>query len=148
MLTILIRKVSPYMSANILLGVFTSPEEADRNRNAYLASRTQAQTSDPWHHQPYKPDGLQPSDLFLMDFRYIDVVADSPAFVVSKYSEGFGQVLRKFISIHADLATAKSEAARLEEADNDPFPSYFRVQEAIVGQLLSDAPEAQPRIYD
>jgi hypothetical protein len=148
MTTILIRKISPYMEASILLGVFTSPEEAERNRKAYLASRAETPASDPWHHQPYKPDGLQPSDLVVMDFQDLDVVADSPAFVVSNYSEGFGQTVRKFISVHTDLAAAKSEAARLEEADNDSFPSYFRVQEAIVGQLLSDAPEAQPRIYD
>ena len=148
MTTILIREISPYMEGSILLGVFTSPEEAELNRKAYLASRTETPASDPWHHQPYKPDGLQPSDLVVMSFQNLVAVADTPAFVVSIYSEGFGQTVRKFISVDTDLAAAKSEAARLEEADSNSFPGYYGVQEAVVGQLLSDAPEAQPRIYD
>jgi hypothetical protein len=146
MTTILFRKISPYMGASILLGVFSSPEEADRNRRAYFASRIQSPASDPWHRQPYKPDGLQPSDLVVMEFQHLIVMADCPAFVVSRYSDGFGQVVRKFVSVHTDLAAAKSEASRLEEAENSSWPSYGRVQEAIVGQLLSDAPEVQPSI--
>jgi hypothetical protein len=145
--TILIRRISPYLGPDILLGVFSSPQEAEQQRSAYLTSRTQTPASDPWHQQPYKSDGLQASDLIVMDVKGSCVDAGALVFVVSGYSEGFGQIVRGFVSVHTDRAVAERQAGRLEEAESASFINFFLVQEAISGELLSDAPDAQPNLY-
>ena len=39
----------------------------------------------------------------------------------------------------------RKPSAGLDEADTFPFPKWYQVQEVIVGQLLDDAPDAQPK---
>jgi hypothetical protein len=145
---ILIRRISAYLGPDILLGVFASTQEAERQRDAYFAMRTQTPASDPWHEQPYRRDGLQPSDLVVMNIQGSAIVAGAHVFVISSYSDGFGQTIREFISVHLDKAVAARQAARREEANTDKFPNYFRVQEAIAGQLLPDDPDSQPAWYE
>ena len=146
--TILIRKISAYVGADVLLGVFATAQEAERHRNGYFAMRTETQVSDPWREQPFKAEGLRMSDLVISDIEGSRISCGSVAFVISSYSQGFGQTLRRFISVHNDKAFATRQAAQLEEADTDTFPNYYRVQEAPVGQLLPDEPNLQPLWYE
>src|SRR5258706_13772026 len=133
MIPILIRRISPYIHADLLLGVFASQDEVQRHRTAYLATRTKTAASEPWHHQPHKPDGLQASDLIVMQVQGSVAGANTYAFVVSSYSEGFGQVVREFISIHIDRTIAERHAARLQETNEDTSPIYYLVQEVVTG---------------
>jgi hypothetical protein len=142
--TILIRNISAYLGADVLLGVFTTAQDAEQYRNAYFTTRTQTPASDPWREQPYKRDGLQMSDLVISDIQGSPISSGTVVFVISSYSEGFGQTVRKFISVHNEKAVATRQAARLEDADTDCFPNYYRVQEATVGQLLPGDPDLQP----
>jgi len=146
--TILIRKISPFLGANVLLGVFPTAQDAEQHRDAYFAMRTQTPASDPWREQPYKPEGLKISDLVISDIQGSRVSAGAAVFVISSYSEGFGQTVRRFVSVHNDKAVATRQAGRLEETDTDSFPNYYRVQEATVGQLLPDDPDLQPVWYE
>src|SRR3954454_3566780 len=98
--TLLIRKISPYLGANVLLGVFPTAREAEQHRDAYFAMRTQTPASDPWREQPYKPEGLKMSDLLISDVQGSRVSSGSVVFVISSYSEGFGQTVRSFTSVH------------------------------------------------
>ena len=142
--TILIRQISAYLAADVLLGVFPTVQDAEQCRNAYFAMRTQTPASDPWRKQPYKPDGLQMSDLIIKHIQGSAISSGTVVFVVSKYSEALGQTLRELISVHNDKAVASRQVARLEAANTDSFLHYYRVQEAIVGQLLPDDPDLQP----
>jgi hypothetical protein len=142
--TVLIRKISAYLAADILLGVFPTAQEAEQRRDAYFAMRAQTPASDPWCEQPYKPEGLKMSDLVVSDIQGSRVSSGTVVFVISSYSEGFGQTVRRFISVHQDKAVATRQAGRLQEADSDSYPNYYRVQEATVGQLLPDDPDLQP----
>ena len=99
MLTILIRKISAYLGADVLLGVFPTGQEAEQQRHAYLAMRTQTPASDPWREQPYKPDGLQISDLVISDIQGSRISSGTVVFVISRYSEGF-KIINRVISIH------------------------------------------------
>jgi hypothetical protein len=147
---LLIRRISAYDGPDILLGVFASEEEAERCRQEYFRSRSHSPFADPWYKQAYRPDGLKESDLVVRSVQGASVAVGRPAFVVSGYSNGFGQTVREFCSVHVDSAIARRQAARLQEQDGetDSWPSYFSVQEAIVGQLLSDDPDAQPGWYE
>jgi hypothetical protein len=146
--TILIREISAYLGPNLLLGVFASAQEAEQQRAAYFADRTERPASDPWREQPHKPDGLQMSDLVISDIQGSRISCGTVVYVISSYSEGFGQTVRSFISVHNDKAVALRQAARLEEADTDSFPNHYRIQEAIVGQLLPDDPDLQSGWYE
>jgi hypothetical protein len=139
--TLLIRKISAYLGADVLLGVFTTTQDAEQHRNAYFTTRTQTLASDPWREQPYQPDGLQMSDLVISDIQGSRISSGTVVFVISSYSEGFGQTVRRFISVHNEKDVATRQAAQLEAADTDCFPNYYRVQEATVGQLLPDDPD-------
>src|SRR5689334_11645057 len=112
--TILIRKISPYLGANVLLGVFPTAQQARQQCDAYFAMRTQTPASDPWREQPYRSGGLQVSDLVILDIQGSRISSGSVVFVISSYSEGFGQTVRRFVSVHNDKAVAMRQAARLE----------------------------------
>jgi hypothetical protein len=141
---LLIRHISEYTAAHVLLGVFGTAEEIERARGAYTAKYTADPTSDPWRDQAYKQPGLASKDLVVKELMG-SAQDGAEVFIVSNYSEGFGQVVRKFDSMHHSRADAERRVAELD-AEEDYFLHYARVQQVLVGTLLSDAPEEQPRL--
>jgi len=146
--TILIRRISAYLGADVLLGVFASTSEAEQQRDIYFAMRTEKPASDPWREQPYKTDGLQMADLVILNIQGSQVSSGAAAFVISSDSQGFGQMARRFISVHNEQAVALRQAAKFEEADDDSFPTFYRVQGVRVGELLPDDPDLPPAWYE
>ena len=53
-LFLLIRTISPYSGADILLGTFAKIEEAKSCKRSYVNQYDLDQKKDPWHKQPYK----------------------------------------------------------------------------------------------
>ena len=142
---LLARRISAYTGADVLLGVFTTREQAEAARTTYLARYAADPASDPWHAQAYKDDGLVADDLVVTSLPGPGEATE--VFVVSGYLEGFGQIVRTFESIHDSAAMA---AARIEalEAEENEYPQYALRQRAPVDTLISDAREAQPSIRD
>jgi hypothetical protein len=141
---LLIRNISEYTAAHVLLGVFGTAEELERARGEYTAKYTADPTSDPWRNQAYKDPGLASKDWVVEEV--VGSAQDgAEVFIVSNYFEGFGQVVRKFDSIHHSAIDANKRVAELDAVE-DRFPHYALVQQVLVGTLLSDAPEEQPRL--
>jgi len=138
---LLIRRISSYTAADVLLGVFETAEQAQSARAAYAARYAADPDSDPWREQGYKDAGLPIGDLVIRELAAPSGSAE--VLVVSNYSEGFGQVVRKFDSLHRSKADADRRMAELD-AQDDLFPHYAICQRAVVGVLLSDAREDQP----
>lgn len=137
---LLVRQISPYTGADVLLGVFTSAERAESCRAAYLERRASGQESDPWRDQAYRDRGLTSSDVLVRPMAGpSEAVAE--VFVVSHYLEGFGQIVRKFDSIHASESAAEARIAAIEA---DPDAHYALSQRARIDVLLSDARDDQP----
>jgi hypothetical protein len=143
---ILIRKISPYSGADILLGVFTDAASAEFTRSLYWNLRAGDAVGDAWHRQGFRPDGLQDEDLITSQIVGPAFNDGETAYVLSLYEEGMGQLLREFISLHKDFVSAKAAQEKLEAAITSDFPSYYIIQEVKVGELLSDAKEDQPRL--
>ncbi|WP_434419988.1 hypothetical protein [Nannocystis pusilla] len=138
---LLIRRMSAYTSADVLLGVFTTAALADAARAAYLARYAADPASDPWREQAYKADGLVAEDLEVRCFS--GPAEATEVVVVSNYSEGFGQTSRRFDSLHESMAAAEARIAALNDVE-DMFPHYALPQRARLDALLSDAEKDQP----
>lgn len=142
---LLVRRISAYTGADVLLGVFTAASLADDARAAYLARYAAEPASDPWRRQGYKEDGLSADDLVVLA---LPGPADVPeVFVVSDYSEGFGQIDRTFDSLHASAAAADARIAALDAVES-AFPRFALRQLALIDALLSGAEEDQPDFGD
>ncbi|MGV3754356.1 MAG: hypothetical protein ACO1QS_03165 [Verrucomicrobiota bacterium] len=144
---ILIRKISPYTGADILLGVFTDAASAEFTRSLYWNLRAGDAEVDPWYNQSYRPPGLQSEDLVAAQIKGPEFKNGETVFVLSRYMDGMGQKPRMFLSLHKDAATAQTALAQAE-ASIGPYNlvnNYYSIQEAKVGEMLSDAREEQPR---
>ncbi|PCC72115.1 hypothetical protein SAMN02745121_01324 [Nannocystis exedens] len=142
---LLVRRISAYTAAHVLLGVFSTASLADAARAAYLERYAADPASDPWREQAYKDDGLVEDDLVV-------TCLSGPAeavevFVVSDDSEGFGQIIRTFDSLHDSEVAADARIAVLDDVES-MFPHYALRQRARLDVLLSNAEEAQPGFYD
>lgn len=131
---LLVRRISPYTHHDLLLGVFRSRELANQARLEYLAAILHS-AEEPWSQQAYQE--VSDND--------VEILADSPSlgispemdrvFVVSSYSEGFGQVVRKFEAIAGTLDLAQARADSLEAEEDSGFPYECEVDEIPVGVL-------------
>ena len=136
------RTISPYTGPDLLLGVFISEDTAQAARQKYLSKYLGNPRSDPWREQAYHEVNLE-DDVQLID----TVPTSSPiedsckAYVVSAYSEAFGQILREFKFICPTLESAQECVTRLEDEDDGKFPFYCEIDSVIVGDLLSDLRE-------
>lgn len=142
---LLVRRISAYTGADVLLGVFTAASLADAARAAYLARYAAEPDSDPWRRQGDKEDGLSADDLVVLALPGPADVTE--VFVVSDYSEGFGQIDRTFDSLHASAAAADARIAALDAVES-AFPRYALRQLAPIDVLLSDAEVDQPDFGD
>lgn len=126
------REISPYTGSNLCLGIFTSRDAAEEGRAQYL--RTIAM-NDAWHDQAYRQ--ASPSDVRIVDIDVIGVPGIEGHLVCAFY-EGFGQIVRRFVALHADLAAADVHAATLEEqeAATEPMPNWCEVETLPVDKLL------------
>lgn len=139
---LLIRRISPYTGADVLLGVFTAAAQAEAARAEYLERYAAGRRSDPWRRQAYRDEGLSAQDLVLQAIEG-PATDGAEVFVVSEYSEGFGQIVRRFDSVHASADAAAARIAEIEAAED---AQYALCQRARVGVTLSDAREDQPRL--
>ncbi|WAS95226.1 hypothetical protein [Nannocystis punicea] len=141
---LLVRRISAYTGADVLLGVFTSPERAQAARAAYLSKKCAADpASDPWHEQAHKADGLVEDDLVIISLPGPAEAVE--VFVVSDYDEGFGQICRDFDSIHDSAVTAERRIARLNRTPRE-HSHYALLQRAELDTPLSDAEADQPAL--
>jgi hypothetical protein len=142
---LLIRHLSEYTATHVLLGVFPTFERAEEARANYLARYSDDPMSDPWREQAYQETGLRESDLVIQQIEFT-AWPGAQVFVISNYHEGFGQRVRKFDSIQGSKPDTDARIGELD-AEEDTFPHYALCQLVRIGELLSDAPEDQPRLW-
>ncbi len=144
---VLTRRISMYTGPDVLLGLFTTREQAENAKAHYAKVREANPADDPWKEQAYKPDMVVSHDLEVEQIPG-EFPNGSVVFVVSNHLDAMGQVVRELDSIHA---TATLAAARVEEInaivvdDDYPFPHYAVIDQVAVGSLHSDLREDQPR---
>jgi hypothetical protein len=131
---LLVRRVSPYTQHDLLLGVFPSADLANQARLEHLRAVLHS-SEDPWARQAYR----EVSDADVEILADVPLLGISPetdrVFVVSSYSEGFGQVVRKFEAIAGTLDLAQARADSLVSEDDSVFPYECEVDEVPVGVL-------------
>lgn len=128
---ILYRRVSDYDGPSLFLGLFDSQENAERQRSAY---RVVLEQQDPWHNQSYRDVDLD-NDLVIIP---IDggLAGQQKGYLISSYSEGFGQIIRQFHQVCSDKLRAEEIAKKLEDDDLSSFPGWALVDEVAVNQFV------------
>lgn len=135
---LLIRTVSAYIGPDLLLGAFWNEAEAARARETYLDTIRQ---DDPWAEQPYRESS--PEDVMIESVSEVGIAGEPRrVFVVSEYTEGFGQVLRKFVAVCG--AKADAEKIQSDVKKDDQFPLYRMIHEIEAGTLRSTTPVSTP----
>ena len=126
------REISPYTGSNLCLGVFTSRNNAEDERARYLQIIAE---NDPWQDQAYRQSS--PSDVRIIDIDTVGVAVDE-GYLVSAYYEGFGQIVRRFVALHADRVAADAHAVTLEEqeAATETMPNWCEVDTLPLDTLL------------
>jgi hypothetical protein len=90
----LMRTISAYTFIDIILGIFTTLEDAEKAKTQYMTYR---KDHDPWRNQAYRESSLD-DDLHITamdgDFQNEEIV-----FEISQYLESFGQIARALKAI-------------------------------------------------
>lgn len=145
-LFLLIRKISPYSGADILLGVFSELEKAEQFRNSYVQQYRNFPEKDPWRKQAYKNPIILEKDLTITEHKTNLKIKDGDLiYVVSSYLDVMGQITRKIDSIYFDVEQAQKRIDELEAIEDfNEAISYAIAQTVLVGNLQSDKPSEQP----
>jgi hypothetical protein len=136
---LLVREISPYTSHCVLLGCFTTRENAETARLQYVTPYQENPQADPWKDQAYCVVDLE------RDVRILDGVREdgdfsncAAVYVVSVFSEAFGQIIRDFRRICSSLTLAQQAVQEIAAEPKDSFPEYSQIQKAALNELLSD----------
>lgn len=137
----LMRTISAYTFIDIILGIFTTLEDAEKAKTQYMTYR---KDHDPWRHQAYRESSLD-DDLHITamdgDFQNEKIV-----FEISQYLESFGQIARALKAITPTQTEAIAYIQQLEAVEHD-FPQFVEIDYLKIGTLHSDLSEDQPISY-
>lgn len=132
------REISPYTGANLCLGVFDSREAAEIAKARYQGVSAE---NDPWQAQAYREVDLA-TDVRIVE---IEVVGhpETELHLVSAYYEGFGQCVRRFVTLHAqrDAADAHALALQEQESETEEMANECEVETLLINRLLFPSPE-------
>lgn len=128
---ILYRKVSDYDGPSLFLGLFDAQDQAERQRLQY---RLVLEKQDPWQNQSYREVDLG-NDLVIMPIEG-ECADRQKVYLISCYSEGFGQIIREFQRVCGDRAQAEAIAKKLEDDDESSFPNWTLIDEVTVNQFV------------
>ena len=139
-MNLLIRLISPYTEANLLLGVFSTLKEAQTAHTEYISQYKDGKKKDPWKEQAYKGEvDLDEDVVILEDIPEIGVGHnEAEVYIVSTYTEGFGQIIREFNAICGSEEIAVATVSELESKLESNFPEYCEFEKVVVGELLRD----------
>lgn len=141
------REISPYNSQDLLLGCFHSREKAEDARMEYISVYRDNLKSDPWEKQGYQVVDLEKDVCIVDNILEIKILPTSKkVFVVSSFSEGFGQIIRTIHSICGLQSLAEKESQKIEKSFDNKFPEYCQIQKVAVNILLSDE-EIEPYLH-
>ena len=149
----LVRKISPYTHADILLGVFSKLELAESVKEKYYQKYLKNPLLYPWHKQAYKSDGLLYEDLIVESYNLDLRIEENTISVVSIYYDFMGQIFRKIDSFYADSKAAKQRLKNIklecdfDEPTYDLTPQHSNMQVIQLNKLQSDKRTDQPNYY-
>jgi hypothetical protein len=133
------REISPYTSQDLILGCFHSREKAEDARTQYISAYRDNLKSDPWENQGYQVVDLGKNVCIVDNILEIQIQpTNKKVFVVSSFSEGFGQIIRTIHSICSSQSLAEKETQKIEKSFDNKFPEYCQIQRVAVDKLLSD----------
>ena len=125
-------KISPYTGADLCLGIFSTKDSAHSAKENYIAT---VKHKDPWARQAYHEVDL------LKDVELIEIAIDGKqitgrpdVYLISEYSDGFGQIIRKLKMICFSKHRAQEFITQLEDEDFS-FPTWAELDHFIVDKL-------------
>ncbi|CAM9248113.1 hypothetical protein [Acinetobacter bereziniae] len=121
------RTISAYRFIDIILGIFTTLEDAEKARIQYMTYR---KDHDPWHDQAYRESSL----------------ADDLRIIAVDGNFRNGQIVRALKAITLTQAEAIACIQRLEAVEHE-FPQFAEIDYLKIGTLHSDLSEDQPISY-
>lgn len=135
---LIIRKISAYTNADIIIGIFSTLENANNAKEKYI---TQCKISDKWAEQSYKNVDLQ-TDILIEDinqkipFEYSK--STKIIYVVSKFVEGFGQIIR-FVDSFWEMAQNANEYCEIKnEAPEEDYEGEFICEKIEINKVYFD----------
>lgn len=137
---LLIRNISPYTGSDLLLGVFSTLELAQQAKHTY--QKHFKNHPDHYAEQAYHSVDLN-KDLRIADYipEYAITPSTSTLYIISFYSEDFGQIYREFKAICGNLAEAKAALNDYErQTQKYDFPSYYEIDTVELNHLALEAP--------
>lgn len=136
MFYILIRKISNYDGADLLLGIFDDRAKAEQCRADYLTRLKK--TSDPWAKQSYRDVSPQ-EDTVIEAFEFSLDKSGAVAqtiYLVSQYQEGFGQIIRNYVGAFVTASEAEEYSERLDSDEEQSFPHYCLVDQIVLNEFI------------
>jgi hypothetical protein len=138
-LFLLQRHVSEYTAHEMLLGCFTTRSKAQYARRKYISQYKSGKKQDPWEKQAFHEVDLSRDVKIVDNLPVVDVTPNSnEVYIVSHFSEGFGQTRRIFYAICGTREATQEKSHECNEQLFTWFPHHLQVDKINLDQLLPD----------
>lgn len=138
-LFLLKRYVSEYTAYDMLLGCFTTRNKAQYARKEYMLQFKLGKKQDPWKNQAFHEVDLSHDVIIVDDLPVVDVAeSNKEVYIISYFSEGFGQTIRVFYSICGTRESTQEKSHECNRKLFTQFPHHLQVDKIKLGQLLPD----------
>ena len=140
-----VRRISPYDGSDVVLGAFRFEQAATEYLSAYRRRCIESPENDPWAQQTYVTDPYNDEHFVVVEVDHGEL-DESVLYLVSTYSEGFGQTLRSFDSWQPSRAAAARRCRQIKPPNQ--FAFYCLFQEIPIDTPLPDGRQDQPNFND
>lgn len=137
---IVTREISPYTHHDIIIGIFNNYQEALKAKSLYI---TNCATYDKWREQAYREVNLE-TDITINDISNQLNNKNNKAntiYVVSRFEEGFGQIIR-FYEKFCDTKNEAKNYISIKEEDEADFPYYYDYEKIIINNIYFEEQES------
>ena len=94
---------------------------------------------DPWKNQTFHEVNLSQDVMIIDDLPIVEVTENSiEVYVISHFSEGFGQTRRVFYAVCGTRASTQEKSHECSKKLYTQFPHHLQVDKIILNQLLSE----------
>lgn len=130
---ILKRTISPYAGADILLGVFSSQKTLHVAKQQYIEyCRDYDEYAEQAYHEVDLNNDLETIACFPQTIQSRDL---REVYVLSEFTEGFGQVYREIVHVYDSSVLAHEQRVALEHTAQGTFPKHFRLEKITIDEL-------------
>ncbi len=140
------RTISPYRGADLLLGVFSSEERLNDAKRTYLEYCLEY---DEYAEQAYHDVNLNTDVETIERVPHTIHSPDSrELYVLSEFTEGFGQVSREILHVYDSSVLAHKKRVALEHVKKGDVVNSFHVETVMLDELNYRQPSRWERMKD